>query len=512
MMLSEEELALIHAALDGELTVEQQRRLADLLSQSSAARKYYSVWRKFQNLLRGVDPPAPPAELPSRFWEFAQPHFTTASTSKDGSRGDSTSETAASSRSTNGASSASSKGVSETQTQHDSASYPRADQSPLIPSPIAPAFSTHTVSAADGMVGQRHFHRRQRLVSGFLIASVAFSLLIAFAWLLASFLVQDSPNESPSKTVVNIAEKTSKLGSDSQIRPHLPARSGTTDRNSSSSTVVNPSPSGESQEHSPPVSSPKSGIAQAPPPREAPLDIFTAPLPPPIRLDMAEIRLPFLRMLGEFDREDVQLAFLRQIQQEPVVRIDLFTRDLARAVQWCQKTAGQAGLHLFVDATTADRLKKGLPITAVLLYCDNLTPVELTRFFMLLNVEDAKISPRLFDMVHLVPLAPQEERDLRDVLGVDPGLNVKPRPDKSDKGLGEAPQRPLSAGTADEIIQSLLAKKGMDKPGLVTAWSPPAARTSPFLSTEIKSFLSRRTTRSPQAVPAVIILRLPNNP
>jgi hypothetical protein len=225
---------------------------------------------------------------------------------------------------------------------------------------------------------------------------------------------------------------------------------------------------------------------------------------------MAEIRLPFLRMLGEFEREDVQLLFLRQIQQEPAVRIDLFTRDLTRAVQWCQKAAAQAGLHLLVDATTADRLKKGVPITAILLYCDNLTPAELTRFFILLNGEDAKISPRLFDMVHLVPLVPQDERDLRDVLGADPAWNVKLRPERSDKGT--IPQRPLSATTADEIIQSLLGKKGMDKTGLVTTWSPPAARTPPFLSAEIKSFLSLKTPRSPQAAPAMIILRLPNNP
>jgi Ni,Fe-hydrogenase III component G len=227
---------------------------------------------------------------------------------------------------------------------------------------------------------------------------------------------------------------------------------------------------------------------------------------------MAEIRLPFLRMLGEFDREDVQLAFLQQVQRESAVRIDLFTRDLGRGVQWLQKAAQQAGLHLVVDATTADRLKKGAPITAVMLYCDNLTPAELTRLFMLLNQEDAKISPRLFDMVHLMPLAPHDERDLREVLGMDPGLHVKVRPEKSDRGVGEAPQRPLSAGTADEIIRSLMAKKSIDKSGLVTTWAPPVARTAPFLSAEIKSYLARKAPRSPQAVPAVIILRLPNDP
>jgi anti-sigma factor RsiW len=74
MKLSEEELALIHAALDGELMVEQHQRLADLLSQSSAARKYYSVAEipeiapgcgpsgtagRTSQMLRGVHPNTP---------------------------------------------------------------------------------------------------------------------------------------------------------------------------------------------------------------------------------------------------------------------------------------------------------------------------------------------------------------------------------------------------------------------------------------------------------------------
>jgi hypothetical protein len=509
MKLSEEELALIHAALDGELMVEQHQRLADLLSQSSAARKYYSVWRKFQKLLRGVDPPAPPAELPRCFEEFIPTRLATASASRDDSPSDASAETAAPSRSPSRVTPASASEVSATPIPQDRGR--NSDGIPVVPSSRASAFSRETVAAAEGFAGQRYGRRRSRFVSNVLVASVAFSVLVAGVWLFTSVLVQTPPNDPPEVTVASPSEKTSPPGRDGPNRPSWPSRSGVPDRNVDPGSATRPSsPEEGPPQPSLPRVSPEGGIAQAPPPREAPLDIFTAPVPPPVRLDMAEIRLPFLRMLGEFEREDVQLLFLRQIQQEPAVRIDLFTRDLTRAVQWCQKAAAQAGLHLLVDATTADRLKKGVPITAILLYCDNLTPAELTRFFILLNGEDAKISPRLFDMVHLVPLVPQDERELRDVLGADPAWNVKLRPERSDKGT--IPQRPLSATTADEIIQSLLGKKGMDKTGLVTTWSPPAARTPPFLSAEIKSFLSLKTPRSPQAVPAMIILRLPNNP
>ncbi|MBA2225498.1 MAG: hypothetical protein WHU94_03090 [Thermogemmata sp.] len=508
MTLSEEELELIHAALDGELTVEQHQRLADLLSQSPAARKYYSVWRKFQKRLRAVDPPPPPQELFTCFPEFAWSPATQSALSQDTSRRESASGDVAIGQSADGLSSPITLGGQLNTLSHCNSFIPKA-QVPAAASAMPLVSSVPQAAAAEGTAARRHPYRRRRLVSGLVLAAVAFSVLVATAWLFNSFQGQTDPEASFS-VIATAVDKTTDPRNSEGDRPHQPSRSGITDRNSA---LVKSHTPGESPDRLPAVPSPEKGVAQAPPPREAPLDIFTAPLPPPVSIDMAEIRLPFLRMLGEFDREDVQLAFLQQVQRESAVRIDLFTRDLARGVQWLQKAANQAGLHLAVDATTADRLKKGAPITAVVLYCDNLTPAELTRFFLLLHGEDAKISPRLFDMVHLMPLSPHDERDLREVLGVDPGLNVKVRSDKSDnKGVREAPQRPLSAGTADEIIRSLLAKKSMDKSGLVTTWAPPAARTAHFLSAEIKSYLARKASRSPQAVPALIILRLPNNP
>ncbi|GIW83794.1 MAG: hypothetical protein KatS3mg106_307 [Gemmataceae bacterium] len=507
MTLSEEELELIHAALDGELTAEQHQRLADLLTQSSAARKYYSVWRKFQKRLRAVDPPPPPQELLDRFEEFVRSQSAPHGLPLDTCRWESASEDVAIAPSADGSSFAYSLGGPRSTLSPCNSFTPEAPAHGAA-SPMPLAFSVPQAATAEGTVTRRHPHHRRRLVSGLLLASVAFSVLIASAWLFSRFLGQTDPDASFS-VVATAVEKTTEPRNSGGDRLQQPSRSWITDRNSAA--VESPAP-GESPDRLPAVPSPEKGIAQAPPPREAPLDIFTAPLPPPVRIDMAEIRLPFLRMLGEFEREDVQLAFLQQLQRESAVRIDLFTRDLGRGVQWLQKAAQQAGLHLIVDATTADRLKKGTPITAVMLYCDNLTPAELTRLFMLLNQEDAKISPRLFDMVHLMPLAPHDERDLREVLGADPALHGKVRPDKSDRGVGEAPQRPLSAGTADEIIRSLMAKKSIDKSGLVTTWAPPVARTAPFLSAEIKSYLARKAPRSPQAVPAVIILRLPNSP
>jgi anti-sigma factor RsiW len=501
MTLSEEELALIHAALDGELTAEQHQRLADLLTQSPAARKYYSLWRKFQKRLRAVDPPPPPQELHAWFQEFVRSQSAPNGLPGVAARQESQLEPTARPTFTDGTPVASPHGSPlPTPSQYGSFS---AD-APTGPAPSTMVFSE---AAPEGPVTRRYRERRRPWVAELLLASIAFTGLVALAWLVANFHGQADPEVSSAGNTTTV-EKTAEPRHHGNDRFPPPSRSGIAERDA----APQKSPAGQdSPDRLPVAPSPETALALAPPPREAPLDLFTAPLLPPIRIDMAEIRLPFLRMLGEFEREDVQLAFVQQLQRESAVRIDLFTRDLGRGVQWLQKAAQQAGLHLVVDATTADRLRKGAPITAVVLYCDNLTPAELTRFVILLNQEDAKISPRLFDVVHMMPLAPADERDLREVLGADPGLHGKVRPDKSERSIGEAPQRPLSAGTAEDI-RSLTAKKSLEKSGLVTAWAPSAARTPPFLSAEIKSYLARKAPRSPQAVPAVIILRLPNSP
>lgn len=448
MSLNDQQLALIHAALDGELSAEEQRSFGELIARSAAARRYYYACRQYQKLLQGQEPPPPAADLPDRLWTLLLEH--------------------------NG--------------------------SP--PSPAEPAAS---------LIIQRDPRPRRRSRPVPLLIT-AFSLFVASAAALLLGLSPDFRRWFPSQGGAQTAQQPDPVAPVPSTPPNLPHRPDPArEPHHRDETPEQPRPPVPPPPQPPPSALPTRELALAPPPRQAPLDLFTAPPIPPVRISFAEVRLPFLRSLSEFDREDIQLAFLRQLQSESAVRIDLFSRDLHRGVQWLQKTASQAGLHLFVDATTVDRLKKNQPLTAILLYCDGLTPPELTRLFLLLHAEDARISPRLFDGVHVMPLSQADERDLREVLGVDPGLGNRTRSDKGERNHGEVPQRPISDQTADEVVHSLLSKGKIDKAALLTAWGPPVARVSPFLSVEVKAYLARRATRPPQAVPAVIILRVPLN-
>ena len=67
----------------------------------------------------------------------------------------------------------------------------------------------------------------------------------------------------------------------------------------------------------------------------------------------------------------------------------------------------------------------------------------------------------------------------------------------------------VSAGTADQIIDSIKAGKGAparDTAVLMT-WSPSQGRTPPAMSAELKTYLSKRGERKPDAVPVIIVIR-----
>jgi hypothetical protein len=453
MSLNDQQLALIHAALDGELSAEEQRCFGELIARSAAARRYYYVCRQYQKLLQGQRTVTVPADLPDRFSGLLLNEVSVTSVA------------------------------------------PHTTNPTHLSAPLIVRLEKRSL---------RHKHRTLAWLS------VACSLFIAvLVALLSGFQLEVGPwlhNNNHPHTVTQSENPLAAAPPLGDTQPHQHVVQATTIPDRPQPAVHHPPT--HQQPHSSEMPAPV--LALAPLPRPAPLDVFTAPPVPPVHINLAEIKLPFLRSLSEFDREEIQQAFLSCFQGETAVRIDLFTRDLHRGVQWLQKATGQMGLHLFVDSVTADRLKKNQPIVAVLLYCDSLTPTELSRLFFLLHTEDARISPRLFDGVHVMPVSPADERELREVLGMDLGLNVKTRHDKLERGpSSQIPQRPLSEQTAEELAKSFLTKNKTDKTALLTAWGPPAARVSPYHSVEIRTFLTRRSARTPQAVPALIILRLP---
>lgn len=223
-------------------------------------------------------------------------------------------------------------------------------------------------------------------------------------------------------------------------------------------------------------------------------------------LDHIRVRVPFLKPLTDFDREDTRQQFAEELTKEPSFRIDVFTRNMPRSVEWFCAAAKTAGVTITVDPSTLERVNKG-QVHSVVIYTESLTSRELADLFAKLNTEDAKVSPRVFDVIHAMPIVSIDQEALRSILGVDPGLNKRSSQEKgSDSG------KPISAGTADQIVKNLTTGQGKnsEKSALMMTWLPTAARTIPASSAELKQFLLKRGERKPNAVPVAIVIRHAN--
>jgi hypothetical protein len=252
-----------------------------------------------------------------------------------------------------------------------------------------------------------------------------------------------------------------------------------------------------------------SDVAIAPIPRIVHGPLHASPFMPVILpFDFVKVRVPFLQALVDFDRDNVRQQLIEELGRDPAFRIDLFARDSARGVQILQNAANAVGLKVHADSTTMNYLKKG-QVSSVVFYTDAMTAVELTALLAKLNTEDAKISPRVFDSVHATPVSRVDEIELRSVLGADPGLFKRaiPSPERGTKEIDKG--KSISAGTADQIVKSITTGQGKTVEGsaVLLTWSPMQARTPPTTSAELKTFLSKRGERKPNAVPVIIVIR-----
>lgn len=229
-------------------------------------------------------------------------------------------------------------------------------------------------------------------------------------------------------------------------------------------------------------------------------------LPP---LELIQVRIPLLVSATDLDREDARQQLIEELGRDGAYRIDLFVKDAARAAEVFQRVGPANGLTLYTDAAGLDRVKKK-QATAVVLFTDSLSPAEVRDLLVKAAADDANTLPRAFEMLHVTALQPPEHRDhqkdftkdLRDLLGVDPGLWKKP---VVPAGAATEP-KPISAGTGDMVVKTLTAKPG-EKPAVLLAYGPPQARTVPAMSAELKQYLARRGDRKPNTVPVAIVIR-----
>jgi hypothetical protein len=252
----------------------------------------------------------------------------------------------------------------------------------------------------------------------------------------------------------------------------------------------------------------------APEPRPAQHDFLTAPLLPPLRpFDLIQVRVPFLHAVSELGREDVRQDLSEELSRDPA-RIDLFVRDTARGVDVFRNAAKAAGLHVFADAGTLDKLKKR-QVHAVVVYVECLTRDELADLFGRVSAADTKFTPRVCDSLHATAVVRSDETELKAILGQDVGLFKRPQANPAGQGGRlldkNGDPKSVSSGTIDTVTKTLTspAKPG-EKNAVLMTWQTAHTgipRTSPSASSELKQFLAKRGDRRSDAVPAIIVIR-----
>ncbi len=248
-----------------------------------------------------------------------------------------------------------------------------------------------------------------------------------------------------------------------------------------------------------------------PPPAASPLEVAVAPRPvrsPSPDLMGADfgrvasfaavrVRLPFLTSLAEVhDRPGARDQLLRELQHDTPYRLDLFAANAGRGLESVIEAAKGCGITLHVDAAARDRLKKKQPTTFVV-YVDGLTSNEVRDLVARLAADDAKRPARAFDLLHLTPAQPADGKDLRELLGLDPGLWKRP----------DAAPKAITAGTADQVVRAMAGGGKPEKAAVALAYLPANARVKPAASKELQQFLAKRGDRKPTAVPLMLVIR-----
>ncbi|OWK47259.1 anti-sigma factor family protein [Fimbriiglobus ruber] len=213
------------------------------------------------------------------------------------------------------------------------------------------------------------------------------------------------------------------------------------------------------------------------------------------------VRLPLLVSIVDGDREDIRVKVLDNLSRDHAFRLDLFTRDPHRAAEVFQAAANAAGIKVVVDATAQERMAKKVP-SAWVVFVESLSAEDIAKLFAQLAIQTRGDKSLPFGTAHLFPAKLTEQKELRELLGVDPGLWKRPK-------VAPAGSRAISSNTVDQLTAALNKKdkQSPEKSAVLLTYLPVGGRVPPQMSKEVKQFLERREERKATTIPLMIVIR-----
>jgi hypothetical protein len=234
------------------------------------------------------------------------------------------------------------------------------------------------------------------------------------------------------------------------------------------------------------------------------------------QLDRAADTLPVVIKVRELTQATKRQSFLDELRKDSSFRIEFPCKHGTKAFERVRNAAQTIRLGLIVEKQAQERIKMKWH-TNYVLYVENVTPEELTRFLHQVGEEDLKLSAgktaeEHIDRLVLTRMTDKQRKELSTLLGIDPITSIP-----SSKGpLGTDPSKPLSDQTAQQLGLAL-AGQGIPRPGTGNATVKPPERFALVLaynpvrpapgSKEIKLFLDSRKPARPGALHVLLVLR-----
>lgn len=261
---------------------------------------------------------------------------------------------------------------------------------------------------------------------------------------------------------------------------------------------------------------PKQNVSASPPTPPKEETVLTERLEM-FQLDRVPDTLPVVVKVRDLEQEARRKDLLAELRKDSNFRLELPCRHGTKAFERVRQAARTVSLGLIVEKQAQERIKLKWR-TNYVLYLENLTPEQVTRFLQQIGGEDRKLAngkaeEEQIDRLVLTRMTAQQRKELSTLLGIDP---TAARPAATGP-LGVDPRKPLADLTAQQVALALAGQgstprpdtgKTAEKPpeqfALVLAYNP--VRPAPG-SAEIKRFLDSRKPARPGTVRVLLVLR-----
>lgn len=210
-------------------------------------------------------------------------------------------------------------------------------------------------------------------------------------------------------------------------------------------------------------------------------------------LQSVSARLPYLFNVADASLAETKKRLLEEYFGNTAVRLDLFVRDVPKALDAFQTAAKSSGITTVTVPLTTEQIKRKLPIS-IAVFTESLTANDHAAFLVKLAAADA--TSRAFAQGHLIPASSVDSRELKLLFGIDPVPGKRPNGDDEPS---------VASSTLGQVKQTM--SKDSAKSAIVTTFGPNVARMNASYSPEIKAFFEKRGERPASAIPALIVIR-----